>query len=208
MTIWELPVLCAVSILGGIKSICGTRICKGEKISISDVWSEPQMYMFCGSWLVLCGLFWYGFGRSVRSLQFVDLLGTYVILAIVDGKRRIVPGSILLCYFAGQMLLGALSLTPAGLLWMILSGGIFAVAMYAFVWCSKGKMGMGDAMLLGVTAMTAGWEFTLQILILAVAFSFLYSIWLLAVCKKSIQTEFPFVPFLAAGTAVSVLLLA
>ena len=71
-----------------------------------------------------------------------------------------------------------------------------------FAWFSKGKMGMGDAKLLGITAMTAGCKYTMQILSIALMLSFFYSLYLLGFWKKCIRTEFPFVPFLTVGMAV------
>lgn len=207
MTVWELPVLCAVSVLGGIKSICGIKLWNGKEVSISEVWSEKKLYLLSGAWLVLYSILWFGSGRSPTIIRLADLLFTYVILAVVDGKRRIVPELILLCYFAGQMLLGALTAPIEELLRTLLTGGIFAAAIRLFAGLSGQRMGIGDARLLGVTAMTAGWGSAFQILILAVVVSFVYSIWLLAIRKKSMRTEFPFVPFLAAGAAVLALLL-
>lgn len=208
MTVWELPVLCVLSVLSGIKSVCGMRLWRGELCSIFKVWTERKVYLFSLVWLAFYVLIWFGFGREAVMLRSVDMLCTYVILAAVDGKRRIVPDSILLCYFTGQMLLGAMSMHPAALLHIVLTGAFFMAAALLFTWFSKGKMGMGDAALLGVTAMTAGWRFALQILVLAFVLSFVYSIWLMAVRKKSMKTEFPFVPILAAAMAVYLMYLA
>ena len=204
MTVWRFPVLCVVSVLGGMKSVCGWKLWVGEDIALSGVWAEKQTYRLAGFWMMLYGLLWFASGKSAAFIRLVDLLCTYGILAAVDGKRRIVPDSILLCYFLDQMLLGALSMPAGRLLYIFLTGGIFTAAICGFSWLSKGKMGMGDARLLGVTAMTAGWEFGLQMLILAVMISFVYSIGLLVFFKKSVRTEFPFVPFLAAGIVVSI----
>lgn len=207
MAVWEVPVLCTVSVLSGIKSICGFKLWSGKKGTLSEVWRDKQLYLLSGFWLMAYCLIWYCFGRSFMLIRLADLLCTYAILAVVDGRRRIVPDLILLCYFAGQMLLGALTTPVGGLLWTLMAGGIFAAVIWFFAWCSKQRMGIGDARLLGATAMTAGWEFAFQILVLGIVLSFVYSIWLLAVRKESIRTEFPFVPFLAAGAAALVLLL-
>lgn len=207
MTVWELPVLCMVSVLGGIKGICGMKLWKGEEFSLTGVWRDKWLYVLGGIWLVLYGFLWFGMGKSPFVIRMADLLCTYGILAAVDGRRRIVPDEILFCYFAGQMLFGALTMPVAGLFRIMLTGGIFAAVTGIVAWCSRGKMGMGDVKLLGVTAMTAGWDFAFQLLVLAILFSFVYSIWLLAVRKSSIRTEFPFVPFLTAGAVALVLLL-
>ena len=50
--------------------------------------------------------------------------------------------------------------------------------------------------------MTAGWGYTLQLLFFAMGLSLVYGIGLLLVWRKDVRTEFPFVPFLAAGMAI------
>ncbi len=203
MTVWEIPVFCALSVLCGIKSACALREWRGEKSSLSHGFIEKRTYVLTAVWAVFYLILRVGFTMPIVPVRSVDLLCTYIMLAEVDRKQRIVPNSILLCYFSGQMLLGAMSMAPEELMRVVFTGVLFSAVIYLAVWFSKGKAGMGDARLLAVTAMTAGWRFTLQILILAVGFSFLYSLWLLIVRKKSIRTEFPFVPFLAIGLLVS-----
>ncbi len=153
-------------------------------------------------WMAGYLLIWIGSGRSVAAVQIADLLCTYMLLALVDGRCRVVPGMILLCYLSGQMLLGALYRTAEELFSIYVPGILFAAVTCILAQLSKGKVGMGDAKLLGVTAITAGWAYTVQILLFAMALSFIYSIGLLLFAKKSMQDAFPFVPFLAAGIAV------
>lgn len=202
MTVWEIPVFCALSVLSGIKSVCALRERRGENCSLTHGFIEKRMYVLTAAWAVFYLILRVGFAMPIVPVRSVDLLCTYIMLAEVDRKQRIVPNSILLCYFTGQMLLGAMSMAPEELMWVAFTGLLFSAVIYLAVWFSKGKAGMGDARLLAVTAMTAGWRFTLQILVLAIGFSFLYSLWLLTVCKKNIRTEFPFVPFLALGLSV------
>ncbi|MCI8269706.1 MAG: prepilin peptidase [Lachnospiraceae bacterium] len=194
----------AISILGGMKSVYGIDLWKGNKASLSQVCLKGQTYLLSGVWFFLYGLIGSFSGGSLLVLQSADLLCTYGILAMVDGRRRIVPDGILLCYFAGQMLWGALGTSPGILLHTVGTGAVFAGLLLLFVWLSGGKMGMGDVRLLGVTAMTAGWLYTLQVLFVAMGLSFIYSICLL-LQKRSLKTEFPFVPFLAAGMVIQMI---
>lgn len=203
MTVWEVPVFCALSVLNGIKSVCAIREWRGERIFFSHIFIEKQTYVLAAAWAVFYLVLRMFFAMPMVPVRSVDLLCTYIMLAEVDRKQGVVPNSILLCYFSGQMLLGAMSMALEELIRVFFTGLFFSALMYLIVWFSKGKAGMGDARLLGVTAMTAGWRFTLQILILAVGGSFVYSLWLLTVRKKSIRTEFPFVPFLAMGLMAS-----
>ncbi len=202
MTIWEILTLAAVSILGGMKAAWIVSLWKDRERSCCQVWCEKQTAVLSFVCLLLYGLVWLGYGKALTMLRSADLFYTYGILAMIDGKRRIVPDEILLCYFAGQMLMGALG-TPLEILGKtLLSGMLFAGVLFAFVWIMGRKMGWGDVKLLGATAMTAGWGYTLQLLFFAMGLSLVYGIGLLLVWRKDVRTEFPFVPFLAAGMAI------
>ena len=205
MVIWEALTLLTTAILGGMKSVLGITLWKGKEISFFQVWCDKWMYGLSAVWLLFYGVIWIGFGKSLAVIRHSDLLCTYVILAFIDAKRMIVSNKILICYFAGQMLFGALSLTPEKLLHISLTGIVFAAVLFVFVWIFGKKMGMGDIKLLGITAMTAGWKYTMQTLILAMGLSFLYSISLLWIKKKNMQTQFPFVPFLAIGIGIQII---
>ena len=155
-------------------------------------------------WIFLAlylGLGWFSGGR-IWPVCAADLFLTYGILAVIDGKMRIVPGKILLLYLAAQLILGIFMKTPPGLLGTLLKGAAAAVLFYGLSWIARGKMGMGDASLLAVTAMTAGWQYAAELFFLALFLSLLYSLYLLLVKKKDMKTEFPFVPFLAAAAAL------
>lgn len=204
--VWLIPVLLAISVLGGMKTVCVVRLWKDEENTFSSVWMEKQLYVWSLIWMAGYSMTWLASGKSAEAVRLADLIGTFGILAAVDGKRRIVPDFILCCLFAGQMLTGALTMAPGQLLEIFFTGLIFSLLLTFLVWMSKGRAGMGDARLLGVTAMTAGWAYALQILILGLFFSFIYSVGLVVFCRKSMKTMFPFVPFLAAGAAVHMLL--
>lgn len=204
--LWGIFVLFVVSMLNGMKWVYGVRLWQGSTCRFLDIWRERQFYIGSVCWTAGYSMIWILSGKSVETVRFADLLSTYGILAAVDGKRRIVPDFILCCFFTGQMLLGVLTVPSGYLFRTVFTGILFAAAAMAFAWLSRGKMGMGDARLLGVTAMTAGWRYMLSILVLGLAASFVYSIGLIVLCKKSIQTEFPFVPFLTVGIAVHMLL--
>ena len=145
-------------------------------------------------------------GRSFQLIRMADLLAMYVVLGAVDGKRKVVPSEILVCYFAGQIFTAACGEPLADLVFLFLTGTLFGAVLAAVSFLSKGQFGLGDVKLLAVTAMTAGYSLAFQILVLALLLSFIYSLYLLMVQKMSTRTEIPFVPFLAAGAAASFLL--
>ncbi|MCI9146705.1 MAG: prepilin peptidase [Hungatella sp.] len=208
MTIWMIPVLLAVSALGGIKSICAVRLWTGEESDGIPLWRNKTLYVFWGVWASFYGLVWLMAGKAVKPVQTADLLCTYGILAVIDKRRRIVPHKILTCFFAGQMLLGVLWRAPADLMRSCLAGGGLAILFLIAGWFSRGKVGWGDIKLLGITAITAGWEYTLNVFVLSLFLSFVYSLYLIAFQKKSLATEFPFVPFLAAAAALQMVIAA
>lgn len=199
MTVWEIPSLLAAAVLAGIKSTYGMEVWKGEESSVFLVWSKKKMYAISGICFLFYTAIWFCFDQSIPAVRITDLLFTYGILALTDGRRKTVPNGILVCFFSGQMLLGALYMVPEALFLVCFKGMVFAMLLFIFAWFLKGKMGWGDVKLLSVTAMTAGWAYTFQVLTAAFFLSFVYSIFLLGFKKKKMQTEFPFVPFLASG---------
>ncbi len=203
---WEILTLAAEAMLGGMKASWGISIWKERDASCFQVWCERQTAVLFGVFLLLYGFVWFGSGKAMIALRSADLLCTYGILALVDGKKRIVPDEILFCYFAGQMLMGALGMPLDMLGKTVLTGILFTAVLSACVWVLGRKMGMGDVKILGVTAMTAGWGYTVQLLFLAMVLSLAYSICLLLIWRKDIRTEFPFVPFLAAGMVIHMVL--
>ena len=134
-------------------------------------------------------------------LRYADLLYTYLLLAAVDLKARIVPDRILFLFFTGQLLMaGAEGLTvlTAGLLGNL----IFGVVVLLAAATSSEKMGMGDGKLLAVTAIAAGWSYTLCILCIAMGLFLICGIWRILFCHSSMKAEMPFVPFLFLGTVI------
>ena len=188
--------------LEGVKTAYGTRILKEPESTFFEIWHSRRMYLFTGMWLILFGMLWVLTGRNVRLIRTADLIVTYGLLAVIDLKRRIVPDWILVCYLAGQLLLGALSMMPGQLFETCLTGGIFGAVLWVFSRFSGEKMGQGDVKLLCATAMTAGWIYTFQTFALGLALSFLYSIYLVFARRKSMETEIPFVPFLTVGNGI------
>ena len=94
------------------------------------------------AWEVFALIYYLGKGQ-MYYLRYADLLYTYLLLAAVDLKARIVPDRILFLFFTGQLLMaGAEGLTvlTAGLLGNL----IFGVVVLLAAATSSEKMGMGD----------------------------------------------------------------
>lgn len=204
--------LAAAALLGGMETVYGAWALKGRTERFDKVWKERLFYGASLIWLIVLGGLWLG-GRAMMEgaggllgARLAFLFITYLFLAAVDIRRRIVPDRMLLCYFLAQLLLGSAGGDILGQMGLLARGAVFLGAALAFAWLSKGRLGMGDAKLLGVTAMTAGWGYTLQTVVYGLLLSFVYSLWLLLFRRLDGRTEIPFVPFLAAAVGLQMLL--
>lgn len=204
--------LTAASILVGMEAVYGLWSLQEKEEAFHRIWYSKRLYqaaalclaVFCGIWMAL-GIFQER--ERFLVIRFLILAMTYLILAVVDGKKRIVPDRILLCYLFSQILLAAASADIFSMVQMAAEGGVFLGIFVVLYFISRGRIGLGDVKLLGVTAMTAGWSYTVQILVYGLMLSFFYSVWLLLFRRLSGKTEIPFVPFLAAGMAIQMALL-
>lgn len=225
----EWMVLLALSVLGALKSETAVYWWKGQeafcfvrrrtaaaqtdtegkeiKANPSVFWLNAGFGKQIAGWLVIYAGLWLLSGKQMSVVRFADLFLSYGLLAVVDGKRRAVPDSILVFFFLGQLLLGAITMLPSAQFRLLASGSLFTVLLFLFAFFSGERIGMGDAKLLGVTAMAAGWGYVMQLFTAALLLSFVYSIFLLLFCRKSKKTEFPFVPFLTGGMLLHFVLL-
>lgn len=205
------------AMLGGMATVYGIWEVTEKKEKFYRVWSCTCLYPCQLAWLLMMAGTWYlaaAAGQGIHNgipeggylaaSRLTALLLTYILLTVVDIKQRIVPDRILVCYFLGQLLMGAATIAPAVLLSGMVKGLILGLILLGASWLSRGRLGMGDAKLLTVTAMTAGWIYSLQLLIYGMGLAFLYGIWLLLFRHRSAKTEFPFVPFLTAGMIVQI----
>ncbi len=205
--------LTVAAVLGGMETVYGAWALKGREERLDRVWTEKLLYGSSLLWLAGLGGLWLagnarpGGAAGLWEARTGFFFATYLLLAAVDVRRRIVPDRILVCYFLAQLLLGSAGGEVLGLLRMMAEGAVFGGAALVLAWLSRGRLGMGDAKLLGVTAMTAGWAYTVQIGISGLFLSFFYSLWLLAFRRLNGRTEIPFVPFLAAAVGLELLLL-
>lgn len=204
--------LIAAAVLMGMEAVYGLWAWQGRGEAFHKVWNDRQLYQAAALWLVFCFGIWLSaeaFSENNRLLmiRFLAMAVTYLILAAVDARRKIVPDRILICYLFSQLLLAAASMDFASMGYMAVEGGILLGILAVLSFLSRGRIGLGDVKLLGVTAMTAGWIYTVQVLVYGLVLSFFYSIWLLLFRRLSGKTEIPFVPFLTAGIAVQMILL-
>lgn len=199
MGFFTIAVLAATALLNGMETVYSADYLRKEEKPFYRVWLCRNLYLWAFLWLLVHLCVGAAFERGLYLLRLADMVYTYLLLAAVDIKRRIVPDAILVCFLAGQLLWGGLMYLPDELIRTMVTGAIFFAVVMLFTWMSRGKMGMGDAALLGITALTAGWAYVVQILVIGLMLAFLYGIGLLLFRRISMKTEIPFVPFLAAA---------
>ena len=197
----KLAALVFTAVLNGMKTVYGVEIYKEKEEPFWKVWNCRWLYI-CGavSLGVFVLIYYLGKGQ-IYYLRYADLLYTYLLLAIVDLKTRIVPDRILFLFLTGQLLMAGtegLIVLTAGLL-----GGLILGAVVLLVAATSGeKMGMGDGKLLAVTAIIAGGSYTLCILCIAMGLFLICGIWRILFRHSSMKAEMPFVSFLFLGTVI------
>lgn len=206
MNITDFIILLVISMLCGMETVYAWDSWKGDEIPFYRVWTRKILYPMMGFWLAVCITVYGVWGHSLTPIRYLLLLITYLLLALVDMKRREVPDRMLLCFLAGQLLISASLENVAVWGWRLVTGLLVAVIFLLVSRISRDGLGMGDAKLLGATAMSAGWSYTLTLICCSLVPAFLYSLWLLVFRRKNMKEEFPYVPFLAVGLAVQMVL--
>ncbi len=123
---------------------------------------------------------------------------TLIILSFEDIKRKkvsVVPILILACFNLAVFICGKNE--PSGLLTAVLPGAFSLLVSF----CTKGKIGLGDGLILIAVGIVCGWERILAIWLAALVLSALAGIVLIIMKKADIKTALPFVPFILAGYA-------
>ena len=167
-----------------------------------EIWRRKALY---GVSAVLFGLAAAGFAAgdvSLLQLRRLDLGVTFLVLAVVDFRRRIVPDRMLLCYLAAQLLYSAVLNTLAEIAVAAASGLITSLVLCLLAWFSKEKIGWGDVKLLAVLAVTAGGGYVVQLAVFAMLPALVVGVILILVCRYSPGYEMPFVPFLFLGMLI------
>ena len=206
------------SLLGGMETgVCISKL-KHMDIPLYKMWVHKPFYIYSCIWLILMmGLYMAlrppledtgnGAAEAMLYPRLISLVLTYVLLSAVDLRLRIIPDEVLLLYLISQLLMASSYISFSALLLELIVGLIFLFILFFAAWVFKGRIGLGDTKLMGVTAMTAGIGYTLSMVFMAFMLSFVYSVIVLLIKKKNRKDEIPFVPFLTIGMLLQLMIL-
>lgn len=150
--------------------------------------------------VLLSGLIWLlterKFGGGLMAMIYFELTVLLMVFGFIDALSMKVPVDLLVA--AGVIGMVAMFLNP-NLIWYenILTVLAAGLVLYGVVRLSRGSIGEGDVLLLGVIVLYMGWEHGLLIFLSGLVLSGITGIILLLTGRVSRKTVLPFVPFMA-----------
>lgn len=191
------------------------RDCSG-KIS----WQYPAVELLTGLVFALTGFFFFdpwsyqAWGETAFYLFSFSIL---LVILVYDFRFMEIPMSVLwigvgmaaayLLFYDQANFDPRLGLNEVRTYSGMLAGGLAFLAFFLLSALSREKwMGMGDAYLVLLIGLVTGWPTILGALFLAFTSGAIFGIILIALKKKTLQSQVPFGPFLVLGTLAAVLL--
>lgn len=127
-------------------------------------------------------------------MQKVIVLGLLGLCSLEDVRRKRLTVIYILMFGIGGLFLHIVA--PVYSIYSILWGMLVGIAMMLLSFISRGSVGMGDGILLVVTGVYLGGYGNLELFMIGLLLSALWSLGLLALKKKKRKEEIAFVPFL------------
>lgn len=127
-------------------------------------------------------------------MQKVIVLGLLGLCSLEDVKRKRLTIIYILMFGIGGVFLHLLA--PVCSIYSILWGMLLGIGMIMISFATRGSVGMGDGILLMVTGVYLGGHGNLELLMMGLLLSALWSLGLLVLKKKKRKEEIAFVPFL------------
>lgn len=176
------------------------RYC-GERIS----WRYPAVELLTA---LLFGAVYWRFGMAWVTLPMMALTALLIVITFIDIDHAIIPNGLVLFGLVPGILTTVLSLT--GNPWWDGFAGIAAGAaplliidLLSRLILKKEGMGGGDMKMMAMVGLYLGWKLTLLSLLLAIYMGGLIGIILLVTKVLKRGGQFPFGPFLAAGSLLA-----
>lgn len=132
--------------------------------------------------------------RKGKIMQSVMMLGLLSICSLEDVKRKRLTVIYILMFGIGGVVLHLF--TPVCSIYSMLWGMLLGIAMILLSIATRGNVGMGDGILLVVTGVYLGGADNLQLFMMGLLLSALWSLGLMVLKKKNRKEEIAFVPFL------------
>jgi prepilin signal peptidase PulO-like enzyme (type II secretory pathway) len=138
------------------------------------------------------------FDFSPRCVVFAALASNLVYMSNYDIRYKAVSNEVLIV--GAVCALCVLVWNDETAWWSLLLAGVIYFGVFAAISkITKGALGMGDAMIIGVIALYLGLLSTLFVVFYAVVLSGLLSFVLFLTKRVTKETTIPFAPFLCAG---------
>lgn len=152
--------------------------------------------------------------RSADVYTALGLSGLYSITAtaaVIDWKRKIIPNQLVLAGCVLRAVLWALQLPQGGegLAFLVseIVGGVFGFGLIALAAAlTKGGIGLGDAKLMGVVGLLAGFTGAFSTLLAALVISVAVSLYGILIKHWNRRQSIPFGPCIAAGYCAAIML--
>lgn len=147
----------------------------------------------------------------VQCLRNALVFGWLLVIALVDGRKQIIPRALTNMGWICWLLLSVTAVaTGTGgkqvLLFsaggLLLGGGVLLICRLV----SKGGMGMGDVRLFAVLGVLYGMNYTFSILFFTIALMSLYGLAAILLRRKSMKSMLPMGPFALAAYGICIVL--
>lgn len=133
-------------------------------------------------------------------MQKVIVLGLLGLCSLEDVRHKHLTIIYILMFGIGGVILHLLA--PVCSIYSILWGMLLGIGMMIISFVTRGSVGMGDGILLVVTGVYLGGSENLELFLMGLLLSALWSLGLLVLKRKNRKEEIAFVPFLLLSYAI------
>lgn len=147
----------------------------------------------------------------VQCLRNALVFGWLLVIALVDGKKQIIPRALTNAGWGCWILLGVTAIlagTTGKQVLLFSAGGLLLGGGVLFI-CrlvSRGGMGMGDVRLFAVLGVLYGMNYTFSILFFTIALMSVYGLLTIVLRKKGMKSMLPMGPFVLAAYGICIVL--
>ena len=130
-------------------------------------------------------------------MEILILSGMLGLYSIEDIRKRTITAKYLIVFgIAGVMI--HLCKRDISLLGLLLGAGV-GMGMVCISFITRGRVGMGDGLLLITTGIFLGGAVNMELLMISLVYASFYSLGVIIFRKKKKNCEIPFIPFIFAG---------